>query len=65
MNHPHALVVIDHQETRVYAAEVTGTQPMLLCPYDPRGELHHLHHTSGRFQGQRARRFRATTNISR
>jgi hypothetical protein len=54
MTHPHMLVVIDHHETRVYTTEFTGTQPTSLRPYDPRGELHHLHHTAGHFQGQRA-----------
>ena len=54
MIHPHMLVVIDHQGTRVYDAEFTDAVPIQLHPYDPRGELRHLHHTKGHFQGQRA-----------
>jgi hypothetical protein len=48
------LVVIDHQETRVYHAEFRDAVPSQLHPYDPRGELRHLHHTKGQFRGQRA-----------
>jgi len=54
MTHPHMLVVIDHQETRVYDAEFSEAVPSQLHPYDPRGELRHLHHTKGHFYGQRA-----------
>ena len=54
MTHPHMLVVIDHQETRVYDAEFRDAVPIQLHPYDPRGELRHLHHTNGHFHGQRA-----------
>ena len=53
VDHSHMLVVIDHKETRVYAAVFKGTQPERLHPYDPLGELQHLHHTDGHFQGQR------------
>ena len=54
MTHRHMLVVIDHQETRVYETEFKGTQPERLHPYDPQGQLRHLHHINGHFQGQRA-----------
>jgi len=54
MADPHMLVVIDHQETRVYDAEFRDAVPIQLHRYDPRGELRHLHHTKGHFHGQRA-----------
>ena len=39
----HLLVVIDHQEARVYRAEVHGTVPESIVPYDPHGHGQHLH----------------------
>ncbi len=54
MTHSHVLVVIDHQETRVYATDLSDTEPTRLYPDDPNGDRRHLHHTSGHFQGQRA-----------
>lgn len=40
---PHLLVVIDHQEARVYRTEVHGAVPERLVPYDPHGFGRHLH----------------------
>ena len=40
---PHLLVVIDHQEARVYRTEVRGTVPEHIAPYDPHGYGRHLH----------------------
>jgi hypothetical protein len=40
---PHLLVVIDHQEARVYRTEVSGTVPERITPYDPHGYGRHLH----------------------
>jgi hypothetical protein len=40
---PHLLVVIDHQEARVYRTEVSGAVPKRLVPYDPHGYGRHLH----------------------
>ena len=40
---PHLLVVIDHQEARVYRTEVHGTVPERIAPYDPHGYGRHLH----------------------
>ena len=34
---PHLLVVIDHQEARVYRTEIHGAVPQQLVPYDPNG----------------------------
>ena len=40
---PHLLVVIDHQEAKVYRTELHGTVPQRLVPYDPHGYRKHLH----------------------
>ena len=40
---PHLLVVIDHQEARVYRTEVSGAVPERITPYDPHGFGRHLH----------------------
>jgi len=49
----HLLVVIDHREARIYSAELHGTVPQRITPYDPFGfgrELHYKHDDSN---GQR------------
>ena len=38
----HLLVVIDHQEAKVYRTEVHGAVPVSLVPYDPHGYKKHL-----------------------
>ena len=40
---PHLLVVIDHQEAKVYRTEVVGAVPERITPYDPHGHGRHLH----------------------
>ena len=40
---PHLLVVIDHQEAKVYRTEVSGAVPERIAPYDPHGHGRHLH----------------------
>ncbi len=40
---PHLLVVIDHQEARIYRTEVSGATPERIAPYDPHGHGRHLH----------------------
>jgi hypothetical protein len=40
---PHLLVVIDHQEAKVYRTEVRGAVPERITPYDPHGHGRHLH----------------------
>ena len=40
---PHLLVVIDHQEAKVYRTEVVGAVPERIVPYDPHGHGRHLH----------------------
>ena len=54
---PHLLVVIDHQEARVYRTEVLGAIPMRIDPYDPHGHGRHLHSahewTDGKRQPER------------
>jgi hypothetical protein len=39
----HLLVVIDHQEARIYHTEVHGAVPVRITPYDPHGYGKHLH----------------------
>jgi hypothetical protein len=46
----HLLVVIDHHEARVYSAEVDGTVPKRIVPYDPFGFGRSLRYTPGRLQ---------------
>jgi hypothetical protein len=54
---PHLLVVIDHQEARVYRTEVAGAVPERIAPYDPYGYGKHLHSarewTDGKRQPER------------
>ena len=54
---PHLLVVIDHQEAKVYRTEVHGAVPELIAPYDPHGYGRHLHSahewTDGKRQPER------------
>jgi hypothetical protein len=54
---PHLLVVIDHQEARVYRTEVRGAVPVSILPYDPHGYKKHLHSahewTDGKRQPER------------
>ncbi len=48
------LVVIDHQEARIYRAESHGTVPEKLVPYDPHGFGRHLHSENPETAGKRA-----------
>ena len=54
---PHLLVVIDHQEARVYRTEVHGGVPVRIVPFDPHGYGKHLHSahewTDGKRQPER------------
>src|SRR5450432_3838028 len=54
---PHLLVVIDHQEARVYRTEVNGAVPERIAPYDPHGYGKHIHSahewTDGKRQPER------------
>ena len=54
---PHLLVVIDHQEAKVYRTEVHGAVPERIAPYDPHGYGRHLHSahewTDGKRQPER------------
>jgi hypothetical protein len=49
----HLLVVIDHRAARVYRAEVHGSVPQRVTPYDPGGSGRHLHHVEHGGNGQR------------
>jgi hypothetical protein len=51
---PHLLVVIDHQEARVYRTEVSGAGPERISPYDPHGHGRHLHSALEWTDGKRA-----------
>ena len=39
----HFLVVIDHQEARIFHTEVKGSVPEVIKPYDPSGNKGHVH----------------------
>jgi hypothetical protein len=49
----HLLVVIDHREARVYRAELHGSVPQRVVPYDPHGFGRHLHNVEDDGNGQR------------
>ena len=50
---PHLLVVIDHQEARVYRTEISGAVPERITPYDPHGYGRHLHSAQEWTDGKR------------
>jgi len=49
----HLLVVIDHRQARVYKAEVHGSVPQRITPYNPGGFGRHLHYVQDDSNGQR------------
>jgi hypothetical protein len=49
----HLLVVIDHREARLYSAELHGTIPQRISPYDPFGFGRDLHYNQDDSNGQR------------
>lgn len=49
----HLLVVIDHRMARVYRAEVHGSVPQRIVPYDPGGFGRNLHYVQDDSSGQR------------
>jgi hypothetical protein len=49
----HLLVVIDHREARIYQAELHGTVPQRITPYDPFGFGRDLHYNQDDSNGQR------------
>jgi len=49
----HLLVVIDHREARIYSAELHGTIPQRIKPYDPFGFGRDLHYNQDDSNGQR------------
>jgi hypothetical protein len=49
----HLLVVIDHREARVYRAELHGSVPQRVVPFDPHGFGRHLHNVEDDGNGQR------------
>ena len=49
----HLLVVIDHRQARVYRAEVHGSVPQRITPYDPEGFGRNLHYVQDRSNGER------------
>ena len=53
---PHGidlLVVLDHHEAKVYRAELSGSVPQPLVPYDPHGFGRHLHARNEESDGKR------------
>jgi hypothetical protein len=49
----HLLVVIDHHEAKIYRAELHGTVPQQLVPYDPHGFGRHLRSDTEETDGKR------------
>ena len=49
----HLLVVLDHREARVFRAELHGSVPRHITPYDPLGARRHLHRVDNDSNGQR------------
>ena len=49
----HLLVVIDHREARIYKAELSGSVPQRVVPYDPHGYGRYLHYVQDDSNGQR------------
>ena len=49
----HLLVVIDHREARVYRAELQGSVPQRIMPYNPGGFGRNLHYVQDDSNGQR------------
>ena len=66
---PRLLVVIDHQEARVYRTEVSGAVPEHIVPYDPYGYGKHLHSahewTDGKRQPERKSFYEAVAKTLR
>ena len=65
----HLLVVIDHQEARVYRTEVHGAVPLRIVPFDPHGYGKHLHSahewTDGKRQPERKSFYEAVAKTLR
>jgi len=49
----HLLVVIDHREARIYSAELHGSVPQRIAPYDPFGFGRDLRYNQDDSNGQR------------
>ena len=49
----HLLVVIDHRQARIYKAELHGSVPQRITPYDPYGFGRNLHYVQDDSNGQR------------
>jgi hypothetical protein len=49
----HLLVVIDHREARIYSAQLHGSVPQRITPYDPFGYGRDLHYNQDDSNGQR------------
>ena len=49
----HLLVVVDHREARIYSAELRGTVPQRITPYDPFGFGRDLRYNQDDSNGQR------------
>jgi len=48
----HLLVVIDHQEARIFKSEAPGTVPQTVVPHDPHGFGKHVHNVHDTSKGQ-------------
>lgn len=65
----HLLVVIDHQEAKIYSTEIHGAVPERIAPYDPFGHGRHLHSahewTDGKRQPERKSFYEAVAKTLR
>jgi len=48
----HLLVVIDHQRARLFSAEMNGTVPQVILPYEPDEHFRHSHADRDFFSGK-------------
>ena len=49
----HLLVVVDHEEAKIYRTEMRGGVPQIVVPYDPHGHGKHLHSRNEESDGKR------------
>lgn len=48
----HLLVVVDHQEARIFKSEAPGSTPQTVTPHDPHGFGKHIHNVHDTSKGQ-------------
>jgi hypothetical protein len=53
------VIAIDHHEARIYHADLDGTIPKRIVPYDPFGFGRHIRHHADDFNGKRPRELKS------